>query len=138
MNKPRVVLDTNVVISALLFEGAANQLSLLWKSQRFLFLASKDIVSEYLKVLAYPKFSLTKNEIEALLEAELLPHITPLNVKKVERVIREDPDDDKFLACAKQGRAHYLVTGDKHLLSLNSYGKTKIISIAEFLGRVSQ
>ena len=77
----RVVLDTNVIVSALLFTGKASQLVDKWKSGSIVLLATKDIVLEYLRVLAYPKFKLTETEIEVLLNQEILPYIETIKTK---------------------------------------------------------
>jgi hypothetical protein len=114
----RAVLDTNVVISALLFRGSLSRLHALWKEKAFIMVASKDIIEEYIRVLAYPKFHLTENEIEALLHEELLPYIEPVTVLDELTGACVDPDDDKFLACACAAKADVIVTGDTHLLSL--------------------
>jgi predicted nucleic acid-binding protein len=71
----RVVLDTNTVISALLFSGTASHLVSLWQSRRIAVLVSGDILQEYLRVLAYPKFKLSDQEIRRLIEEEFLPSL---------------------------------------------------------------
>lgn len=96
------------------------------------------MIMEYCRVLAYPKFKLSEQEIKVLWEEEILPFITPIQVSSVKAVIKDDPADDIFLACAKFGKADYLVTGDRHLLDLKSYGKTKIIPLREFLSLLQE
>lgn len=108
----------------------------LWQAKKFIFLASKAITLEYLTVLAYPKFKLSQEEIRFLWESELLPHIVPVAVKSVASIVKEDPADDQFLACAHWGHADFLVTGDKHLLKLDSYSQTEIILLKKFLSIV--
>lgn len=129
----RVVLDTNVVISALLFGGKAGDVIPLWQSSRFQWLASKDIVREYARVLSYPKFRLEEQDIRELLNEEILPFVTPVHVRRTPRVIAKDPSDDKFLACAVAGRAETIVSGDRHLLDLRSYQRIPIVTLAAFL-----
>jgi len=68
-------LDTNTLVSAFLFSGTASRLVDLWQSGRITVLISKEILGEYLRVLAYPKFRLTEQEIRRLVEEELLPFI---------------------------------------------------------------
>ena len=65
----RVVIDTNVLISAFLFGGDPGELIPLWKSGRIHPLASKGIIDEYLRVLAYPKFSLSPEEINFIVDS---------------------------------------------------------------------
>lgn len=131
----RVVLDTNTLISALLFSSTASRLVPLWQSRRITLLLSKAILHEYLRVLAYPKFRLSNQEIRELIEGQLLPFVETVKVKKRLRVVRRDPEDNKFLECAVAGRAAYLVTGDHDLLALRSYRGITILPVAEFLIR---
>jgi len=133
VRKKRVVLDTNVVVSALLFRGELSCLHALWKKKAFVIAASKEIIEEYIRVLAYPKFKLTEMEIEALVHEELLPYIEPVTDFEDVRGVCQDPDDDKFLACATAGKADFIVSGDAHLLSLKKYGGCAIITAEEFL-----
>jgi len=133
----RGVLDTNTLISALLFSGTAARLVPLWQSRRITVLVSKEILQEYLRVLAYPKFQLGDHEIRALVEEELLPFAETLRVRRRLAVVRRDPEDDKFLECAVAGRAEYLVTGDRDLRELGSYRGITILTVGEFLERMN-
>jgi putative PIN family toxin of toxin-antitoxin system len=117
----RVVLDTNVVLSATLFSrGRLAWLRELWQENRVLPLCSRATLEELIRVLAYPKFRLTKEDIEVLLSA-YLPHSELLDVGKlrVQRIPRcPDPADQMFLMLAAAGKAEVLVTGDKALRRL--------------------
>ncbi|EFK96492.1 Conserved Hypothetical protein [sediment metagenome] len=128
----RIVVDTNVLVSALLFGGKTRQLVTLWKIGRVAPLCSREIVEEYLHVLAYPKFQLSKGEIDFLLKHEILPYFNVLTVKPGKPWVTMDPSDDKFIWCALEGRAEVIVSGDKHLLHL-SESPVRIISSALFL-----
>jgi uncharacterized protein len=134
----RVVLDTNTVISALLFSGTAARLVSLWQSRRIIVLVSREILKEYLRVLAYPKFQLSDQEIRQLVEEELLPFVETVRVRRRLAVVRRDPDDDKFLECAVTGRARYLVTGDRDLRELDSFRGITILTVGEFLERMNR
>lgn len=127
-----VVLDTNVLVSALLFGGEAGKLVPLWKGSRIRPLASSEIFQEYLRVLAYPKFQLSEHEIEYLLSQEILPWFEILSVPQGEAFVHEDPSDDKFVWCAEAGRAEYLISGDEHLLRLESI-RVLVVTPARFL-----
>ena len=129
----RVVLDTNVLVSALLFAGPIGRLVSLWRERWIVLLLSKDVFIEYLRVLAYPKFKLSGEEIKAIVEEYVLPFAEMATVAEAPVVIREDPADDKFLALAAAGRARYIVSGDKHLLALREYRGVKIVTPREFL-----
>ena len=132
----RVVLDTNTLISALLFSGTASRLVPLWQSRRITVLVSKEILEEYLRVLAYPKFQLGDREIRALIEEELLPFVETVRVRRRLAVVRRDPEDNKFLECAAARRAKYLVTGDRDLRDLESYRGITVLTVGEFLERM--
>jgi len=126
------------VISALLFSGTAARLVPLWQSRRITILISREILTEYLRVFAYPKFQLSDQEIRPLIEEELLPFVETIRVRRRLAVVRRDPDDDKFLECAVAGRAQYLVTGDRDLRELGTFRGTTILTAGEFLERMNR
>ena len=128
-----IVIDTNVVVSALLFGGAPGELIPLWKAGNIQPKASKEIIEEYIRVLAYPKFNLSEDEINFLLYHEILPYFEVVRVSRGRVIIRHDPSDDKFIRCAKSGKASIIISGDQHLLRLKSYGKIKILTPSQFL-----
>jgi putative PIN family toxin of toxin-antitoxin system len=132
-NAPRIVLDTSVLISALLFRGLPSRLIPLWKKGKVTPLVSSQVLKEYLRVLAYPKFELTAEEIKAIIGAELLPFVEAVRVRSKFHVISKDPSDDKFLELALDGKADFLISHDRHLLELGVFQRIKILSAAEFL-----
>jgi len=129
----RVVIDTNVVVSALLFGGVPGKLVPLWKAGSIRVLASKEMIEEYLKVLAYPKFGLSEEEINYLLYQEILPYFEIVRTKLGPVIVEADPSDDMFIRCAEAGKANAILSGDQHLLDLKSYGKVKILTPSQFL-----
>lgn len=128
----RVVLDTNVFISAVLFRGKASQLTHLWITKKIKLLISREISQEYLKVLAYPKFELTKKEILSIVQEQLVPYVENIKTHRKVNAVPNDPSDNKFLECALDGRADYLISGDAHLLDLGSYKDIPIITVSSF------
>ena len=70
----RVVLDTNAVVSALLFSGISSELVPLWQKGLITLLLSREILDEYLRVFSYPKFGLSEEEIKQLIQEEILPY----------------------------------------------------------------
>jgi putative PIN family toxin of toxin-antitoxin system len=134
----RVVLDTNVVVSAIVFrEGRLSWLRELWRESRIVPLASRATTDELIRVLAYPKFRLSQDDIQALL-SEYLPFAEPAEVgrRRAPGLPRcSDPDDEKFLALAVIGNAEALVTGDKALLILAGRTRFAIESPAVFRRR---
>lgn len=133
INVVRTVIDTNVAISALLFGGTPGELALLWKTGRIKVFTSKEIIDEFLRVLAYPRFNLTENEIEYLLYYEILPYFIVSSPKTGSTIIKEDPSDDKFIRCAEASGSRFIISGDKHLLKRGKYGKIEILSPSIFL-----
>ena len=130
----RVVLDTNVVVSALLFEaGRLTWIRRAWMAGDLAPLVSPATAAELLRVLAYPKFGLTGDEIETLL-GDFLPFAEVVEPPEGTDSWPglADPDDRIFLDLAAAGRASYLVTGDQALLSVSSPRGCRIISPAEF------
>jgi putative PIN family toxin of toxin-antitoxin system len=113
----RVVIDTNVLISGLLFGGAPGKLIPLGKSVEIEALAFREIFQEYLRVLAYPRFQLSKTEIDYLIFVEILPWFEIVTVPTGKPVVFDDPADDKFVWCAMTGKADAIISGDEHLLS---------------------
>ena len=129
----RVVLDTNVLISAILLKGRLSRFLELWKSETLSPVLSKETFQEFKTVLSYLKFSLSADEIKAVIEDEILPNFEVIDIKeKIEGVCR-DPSDDMFLAVALNAQAPYVVTKDKDLLALRKYKSIDIVSPQEYL-----
>lgn len=134
---PRVVLDTNVVLSALLFRGGATgRLRYAWQDGACLPLVSTATVQELIRVLAYPKFRLSADERHELL-ADYLPHTRSVRVPNPTPVVPDcrDPFDRPFLELAIAGRAAVLVSGDRDLLAPARQTRFAILTPAEFLDR---
>ena len=119
MTGPRLVLDTNVLLSALLFPGGSlSWLRHAWQSETVRPLASLATTEELIRVLFYPKFRLTRDEREDLL-ADYLPWCETVDVSRPPVVPDcRDPFDRPFLELALVGKADALVTGDHDLLAL--------------------
>jgi putative PIN family toxin of toxin-antitoxin system len=132
----KVVVDTNVLVSALLFGGKPGKLIPLRQRGTIRPLASKEIIEEYLRVLTYPKFKLAEEDINFLLYREILPYFEVVDVEPGPRIIKKDPEDDKFIRCALAGKAKWIISGDGHLLALKTYQKIKILTPSEFLSTV--
>ncbi len=129
----RVVIDTNVLVSALLFGGQPGKLRDLWVGGQLVPLVSKETFDEFSKVLSYPKFRLSAGEITMIIEEELLPYVDVVDVTEDAVGACRDSDDAKFLALAASGEASYLVTGDQDLLVLEAFGNTRIVTVSDFL-----
>lgn len=134
----RAVLDTNVLISALLFAGPPSRLVPAWQAARFTPVLSADIFDEYLRVLAYPKFDLASSEIRGLLEEVLLPYVETVRVPAASVKQLRDPDDAKFINCALAADVRWLVSGDADLLVLRQIESVQIVSVVAFLDRLKR
>lgn len=132
---PRFVLDTNVVLSALLFgSGPAARLRAGWQSARFVPLASTATAQELLRVLGYPKFRLSGDEQGELL-ADIMPWVEVVQIPDPPPAVPpcRDPFDLPFLHLARAGRARAIVSGDRDLLALaGSTGLCPVLSVDAF------
>jgi putative PIN family toxin of toxin-antitoxin system len=116
----RVVLDTNVVLSALVFGGGqAGRLRQAWQQAAFVTLVSTATAQELMRVLAYPKFRLSRSDQSELL-ADYLPYAQTVRIPQPPPTVPDcrDPLDVPFLHLAVVGQAQWLVSGDKDLLTL--------------------
>lgn len=129
--KPRVVLDTNVLVSGLL-GGTATEVIRRWRAGDFNLILSAEILTEYEMVLHRPKFKLPPWVVEELLDyiREQSVWVTP--GRRMSGIAR-DPTDDKFLEAAVAGKASLLVSGDDDLLSLGEFEGVRIITLRELL-----
>ncbi len=134
----RVVLDTNIIISAIVFHsGHLVWIRQAWLNRQITPLVNKACIEELLRALAYPKFKLSPLQIEGLL-GEYLPHTkTITSIRKTGKALPrcKDPHDQKFLELAYAGNAQALITGDKTLLDLHAKTPFEIVSPAEFRQR---
>ncbi len=132
---PRVVLDTNVVLSALVFRrGVTAQLRVAWQAGRCLPLASTASVQELVRVLGYPKFKLDGPQQHELL-ADYLPYTQTVHIPQPPPAVPDCRDalDLPFLHLAAVGKAVALVTGDADLLILVRVGGCVIVTPDVFL-----
>jgi putative PIN family toxin of toxin-antitoxin system len=132
---PRVVIDTNLVLSALVFAGGRlAPLRLAWQDQRVLPLVSRATVAELIRALAYPKFKLAAHEQEELL-ADYLPYCKTVRIPAPPPATPpcRDAFDVPFLELALAGKADALVTGDKDLLCLAGSLACPILNADQFL-----
>ncbi len=135
MQTIRAVIDTNILLSALVFSsGKLSRFRQLWQDGEFEPLVSKPTVTELIRVLAYPKFKLTSTEREDLL-ADYLPfcETVTMPIELPQIPVCRDPYDEPFLHLAVIGRADYLVTGDRDLLSLADVFECPIVTAEQFL-----
>ena len=137
----RVVLDANQFVSALLKPGSSpDSIIRMVREEKLLLLMSEPIIAEILCVLAYPKIlkrlTVTEEYLKQFVaKLSAVAVITPglLEVPP----LPADPDDTKYLACAVEGKADYLISGDHHLTDLRFYQGIRIIDPATFLATIT-
>ena len=132
---PHVVLDTNLVLSALVFaSGRLATLRTAWQSGHCVPLLSGPTTTELLRVLAYPRFKLSADD-QAQLLADYLPYGQTVRMPARLPALPQcrDPNDQMFIELAHAGKADWLVTGDRDLLALAPSFSRPIVTADEFL-----
>lgn len=132
----RVVLDTNVYISALISSsGSCLTIADWWLDGKIAVFASEAITSEIERVMNYPKIvkrhGMNKEEIAQYIKA-LKSSLIQTSGKLCLEVIEDDPSDNIFLSCAVEAEADFLVSGDPHVHLLESFNKIKILTPRRF------
>lgn len=128
----RITIDTNILVSALGWNGAeASVVEMVLESKLELYL-STEILSEFFRVVKYPKFRFTDSEIDGFI-GRLLSNSVIVNPSQPVKVIIDDPADNKILECALEGKSEFIISGDRYLLSLGEYEGIKILRAVDFL-----
>jgi putative PIN family toxin of toxin-antitoxin system len=128
----RIVLDTNVLISAIIRNGKPRKLFQLGIDGKYQILTSKEILNEFEGVIHRPKFKMTKDEVIVIVST-LVDSCEKIPLKSNFKVIESDPDDDIIINTAYDGKADYIVSGDPDLKSLKNFKGIKIVSVDEML-----
>lgn len=132
----KIVLDNNVFISGIFWKGSPCQIIKLAEERKIEITTSAKILKELFNVLQREKFkpfyeegqTNFKKVFDKILELiKIYPSILKLEI------IKEDPEDNKFLACALEAQASFLVSGDKHLLKLKKFHNIPILTPRQFL-----
>jgi len=137
---PRVVLDTNIVLSALVFtHGRAVALRDAWQAGRCEPHVSKATAGEFIRILGYPKFKLSVEDRREFL-ADYLPYCRTVNIpaKPPRTPPCRDPFDLPFLQLAVVGKVDFLVTGDRDLLSVKGKLPCPVVTLDAFLTALPQ
>ena len=132
----RVVIDTNVFISGVLVEeGNPSIMIKAWKrTQKYQLFVTKEIIQEILRVMK--ELNVNVDIITDWDKVIRKNAISVVPARKIE-AIKEDSSDNKFLECAIESNADYIVTGDKHLRRLNEFEGVKIVNARKFLDILS-
>jgi putative PIN family toxin of toxin-antitoxin system len=133
----RVVLDTNVFVSSLLStEGPPAQLLNAWREGRYMLFTSPQIIAEIVEVLESPRISkkylIQQKDVENLVDLLKTDAVLVPGQAAVKGSVPRDPRDEMFLACAIDANADCIVSGNRHLLDLQSYRDIPILTVKEF------
>jgi putative PIN family toxin of toxin-antitoxin system len=130
----RIVLDTNVFVSGVFFTGPPSRILRAWSEGRVTLVVSPDILDEYYRVglrLAeqYPDVDLNPAIALMAVQAEIV------DASELSEPVSDDPDDDKFLACARSAGVPIVVSGDKHLLEVSGWESIDVLKPRQFVDR---
>ncbi len=128
----RVVLDTNVLISAILFGGKPRQILEKAIRGQIRLCMSEPILEELSGILRRSKFDYSPEMIQFIL-TELTGIADFVNPSETIHVVLDDPDDNRILECAVEAGANYIITGDSHLLKLSRYLNLEVLNVTAFL-----
>jgi len=132
-NKIIVVLDTNILISALFFGGKPRKIFELVLEEEIVGITSSYIIFELKDVLRRRKFNINEEKIEEVTDL-IKEYFKEFNPQTKLNLVKNNHPDNKILSLAIDSKSDYLITGDKqHLLPLKKIKKTKIVSAEEFL-----
>ena len=128
----KIVLDTNVFVSGVFFSGPPYQILRAWRNQEFQIVISLEILDEYYRV--------GEELFDQFPEADLNPILELITTKSelieaalLDEAVCDDPDDDKFFACAIAGGANLIISGDKHLLKMSGYQGVEVVRPRKFV-----
>ena len=130
----KVVMDTNVFVSWVFFGGPPYQILKAWQECEFELVVSQEILDEYRRVgeiLAEERPAIDLNPILNF----VIEHAKVYGPVKLKEPVCEDPDDDKFFACALASGSRFIVSGDKHLLKVSGYQGIEVLKPRDFVDR---
>lgn len=127
----RVVVDTNVFVSATIVQGKQFEILKLAKLGKIKLITSPDILKEFEEVISREKFGFSKEQVSLAMKQilEIAEIIIPQHKLNI---IKDDPDDNIILECALESGADYIISGDTHLLDLKEYKDIRIVNATEF------
>ena len=131
----RIVADTNILVSATIAKG--NQYLLLKKAKlgSFRLVISPQIIAELKGVLSRPKFGFSNEQVESVVKQILSISELVITTSKI-NLVKNDPPDNRILEAALDGKASYIVSGDKDLLRLKKFKEIKIVTTRKFLEKL--
>lgn len=130
----KVVLDTNVFVSGVFFSGPPFQILQAWRDGKIQLVISLEILDEYRRVGEILVEEHPAIDLEPMLEYVIHKAVAFSAPPLPERVC-DDPDDDKFLACALASGSNLVVSGDRHLLKVSGYQNIEVLKPRDFLDK---
>jgi len=128
--RPKVVLDTNILISSL-WHGRCWEVVRLWRDGHLRLAVSSAVLWEYLEVLGrFVSPDMLQEWAEALTD---MTRVSMIEVSERIDAVREDPSDNRFLECAVAAHADAIISGDRHLLALRTFRGIPIFTPTAFL-----
>lgn len=128
----RIVLDTNVLVSAIIHNGKPRKLFQMGIDGKYTILMSKATLDELSEVIQKPKFKMTSEDIVRIVSA-LVETCENVRITSNFEVINNDPDDNVIINTAHDGNADYIFSSDKDIKDLKNFKKIKIVSVDEML-----
>jgi putative PIN family toxin of toxin-antitoxin system len=132
---PKVVIDTNIVVSAAISEdGNPAKIFEMLLREEIVNYTTDHIIAEIRKVMSRPKIAQRLSMVEANFIIDNFERFSKkIKTDKTIEMVKDDPADNKFIECAAAASADYIISGDEHLLKIKEFRKTRIISPAEFI-----
>lgn len=131
----KIVLDTNVLVSAAMHPRKSRMLLELGLAERFVIVTSDLLLEEFAGVTSRPKFA-EGAQVAKEFASAINSSCKKINMKSSLRVIRDDPNDDIMVNTAIDGKADYIVTGDSHLMELRKFKWIRIVTVDEMLKKL--
>lgn len=131
----KAVIDTNIIISAYLFDNKPEVILKMAKCKKLSLYYSEESLDELAKVLSYAKFKLSIDEQQLIVE-DYKSYSNPIKIKKIIDIIQEDKTDNIFLSIAETVGADLIISGDKHILNLKDHYKISVVTVNEFFNLI--
>jgi len=129
----RVILDTNVFVSGVFFTGPPYQILKAWRNDKLHLVISEEILAEYQKVGKVLAEEFPTVDLQPILDLVMIT-AEIVQSQRLSEPVCDDPDDDKFIACALASKSKLIVSGDKHLLKVSGFRGIRVITPREFIG----
>ena len=130
----KVVMETNVFVSGVFFSGPPYKILQAWQSGEFELVVSSEILDEYRRVGEILAEEHPSIDLSPILNF-IIEHARVYKSVKLKEPVCEDPDDDKFIACALSSGSRIIISGDKHLLKVSRYQGIEILKPRDFVDR---